>query len=106
MYLLRPEDCMVRPTEGIFSGMSCLSYRFYIIHFPEIARQSLMYRYNRLSAAKADAKKAGYRGAMFPWQSGLDGTEQSQELHLNPISGEWGEGPQPPSASCIFGNRL
>ncbi|MBL1226792.1 glycoside hydrolase family 65 protein [Enterococcus sp. BWR-S5] len=64
---------------------------FYIIHFPEIARQSLMYRYNRLSAAKADAKKAGYQGAMFPWQSGLDGTEQSQELHLNPISGEWGE---------------
>ena len=28
---------------------------------------------------------------MFPWQSGLDGTEQSQELHLNPISGEWKE---------------
>ncbi|WP_086348600.1 glycosyl hydrolase family 65 protein [Candidatus Enterococcus clewellii] len=64
---------------------------FYIIHFPEIARQSLMYRYNRLAAAKADAQKAGYQGAMFPWQSGLDGTEQSQELHLNPISGEWGE---------------
>ncbi|MGL4695793.1 glycoside hydrolase family 65 protein [Enterococcus larvae] len=64
---------------------------FYIIHFPEIARQSLMYRYNRLPAAKTSAEKAGYQGAMFPWQSGLDGTEQSQELHLNPISGEWGE---------------
>ncbi|MHC5218137.1 glycoside hydrolase family 65 protein [Enterococcus sp. LJL128] len=64
---------------------------FYIIHFPETARQLLMYRYQRLAAAKAGAAKAGYQGAMFPWQSGLDGTEQSQELHLNPISGEWGE---------------
>ncbi|MCB5954901.1 glycoside hydrolase family 65 protein [Enterococcus sp. CWB-B31] len=64
---------------------------FYIIHFPETARQLLMYRYNRLPAAKSSAAKAGYQGAMFPWQSGLDGTEQSQELHLNPISGEWGE---------------
>ena len=64
---------------------------FYIIHFPETARQLLMYRYNRLAAAKASAAQAGYQGAMFPWQSGLDGSEQSQELHLNPISGEWGE---------------
>lgn len=64
---------------------------FYIIHFPETARQLLMYRYNRLPAAKRAAKTAGFSGAMFPWQSGLDGSEQSQELHLNPISGEWGE---------------
>lgn len=64
---------------------------FYIIHFPETARELLMYRYRRLPAAKKDAQKAGHAGAMFPWQSGLDGTEQSQELHLNPISGEWKE---------------
>ena len=64
---------------------------FYIIHFPETAKELLMYRYRRLATAKNDAKKAGYAGAMFPWQSGLDGTEQSQELHLNPISGEWKE---------------
>lgn len=64
---------------------------FYILRFPETARQLLMYRYLRLPAAKTDAANAGYQGAMFPWQSGLDGTEQSQELHLNPISGEWKE---------------
>lgn len=64
---------------------------FYTLHFPETARELLMYRYRRLATAKTDAKKAGYQGAMFPWQSGLDGTEQSQELHLNPISGEWKE---------------
>lgn len=64
---------------------------FYIIHFPKTAREILLYRYRRLATAKKDAAKAGYQGAMFPWQSGLDGTEQSQELHLNPISGEWKE---------------
>ncbi|WP_424684687.1 glycoside hydrolase family 65 protein [Enterococcus sp.] len=64
---------------------------FYILRFPETARQLLLYRYHRLPAAKTEAQKAGYQGAMFPWQSGLDGTEQSQELHLNPISGEWKE---------------
>lgn len=64
---------------------------FYIIHFPKTAREILLYRYRRLKAAKIDAKKAGYKGAMFPWQSGLEGTEQSQELHLNPISGKWKE---------------
>ncbi|EAC5373237.1 glycoside hydrolase family 65 protein, partial [Listeria monocytogenes] len=54
-------------------------------------KEILLYRYRRLAAAKKDAQKAGYQGAMFPWQSGLDGSEQSQELHLNPISGEWKE---------------
>ena len=28
---------------------------------------------------------------MFPWQSGSDGREETQVVHLNPISGEWGE---------------
>ena len=62
---------------------------FYIMHFPETAKQILMYRYDRLGAAKEAAKEAGYEGAMFPWQSGLDGTEQSQEIHLNPMTGNW-----------------
>jgi trehalose/maltose hydrolase-like predicted phosphorylase len=64
---------------------------FYILHFPKTAREILLYRYRRLDSAKVAAKQAGYQGAMFPWQSGLDGSEQSQELHLNPISGEWKE---------------
>lgn len=64
---------------------------FYIVHFPETARELLMYRYRRLAAAKKDAQKEGLKGAMFPWQAGLYGDEQSQFLHLNPISGEWKE---------------
>lgn len=64
---------------------------FYIMHFPETAKQLLMYRYNRLNKAKENALESHYEGAMFPWQSGLDGSEDTQKLHLNPLNGEWGE---------------
>lgn len=64
---------------------------FYILHFPETAKQLLMYRYNRLDKAKENAKESNYEGAMYPWQSGLDGSEDTQKLHLNPLNGEWGE---------------
>ena len=39
--------------------------------------------------ARHAAAAAGYSGAMFPWQSGSDGREESQRLHLNPRSGHW-----------------
>lgn len=71
-------------------------FPFYIMHFPETARQLLLYRYNRLEAARTAAKAEGAQGAMFPWQSGHDGTEQSQVLHLNPLSGLWD-----PDHSCL-----
>lgn len=64
---------------------------FYILHFPETAKQLLMYRYNRLGKAKENARESNYDGAMYPWQSGLDGSEDTQKLHLNPLNGEWGE---------------
>lgn len=66
-------------------------FPFYIMHFPKAAKELFLYRYHRLDAAKEAAKAAGYEGAMFPWQSGLDGSEQSQEVHLNPMSGNWDE---------------
>lgn len=59
------------------------------LRIPEITRALLMYRCRRLPAACQAARAAGFRGAMFPWQSGSDGTEQSQQLHLNPRSGRW-----------------
>ncbi len=64
---------------------------FYDIHFPEVARSILMYRYRRLDKARKYASEYGFNGAMFPWQSGSDGREETQVVHLNPISGEWGE---------------
>jgi len=56
---------------------------------PELTRSLLMYRYRRLEEARAAAASAGYRGAMFPWQSGSDGQEETQELNLNHRSRRW-----------------
>ncbi len=61
-----------------------LNYRI-----PELTRSLLLYRYRRLDEARYAAREAGFRGAMFPWQSGSDGREESQVLHLNPMSGKW-----------------
>jgi trehalose/maltose hydrolase-like predicted phosphorylase len=48
-----------------------------------------MYRYRRLGEARAAARSARFQGAMFPWQSGSDGQEETQELNLNPHSQRW-----------------
>ncbi len=55
----------------------------------ELTRALLMYRYRRLPEARVAARKAGYEGAMYPWQSGSDGREESQVVHLNPQSGRF-----------------
>ncbi|WP_203983335.1 glycoside hydrolase family 65 protein, partial [Sphaerisporangium rufum] len=59
------------------------------VRFPEISRALLRYRYRRLPEARAAAAALGLPGALFPWQSGSDGRETSQSLHLNPSSGHW-----------------
>ena len=59
------------------------------LRLPMVTRSLLGYRYRRLPEARHAAKAAGYSGAMFPWQSGSDGREESQRLHLNPRSGRW-----------------
>lgn len=56
---------------------------------PEITRSLLFYRYRRLPQACTRAQEAGYKGAMYPWQSGSSGAEESQKLHLNPLSERW-----------------
>ncbi|MGZ8212131.1 MAG: HAD-IA family hydrolase, partial [Burkholderiales bacterium] len=56
---------------------------------PEITRSLLMYRYRRLGEARAAAKTAGRQGALFPWQSGSDGQEETQEMNFNPHSERW-----------------
>ena len=62
---------------------------FLSLRFPEVVRSLLLYRWRRLPAAREAAREAGYAGAMYPWQSGSDGTEETQLLHLNPRSGRW-----------------
>ncbi len=62
---------------------------FINLQYPQLSRSLLMYRYRRLPEARYAAKEAGFKGAMFPWQSGSNGREETQKLHLNPKSGRW-----------------
>ncbi len=64
-------------------------FPFFNYRMPEITRSLLMYRYRRLNEARRAAAEAGYKGAMFPWQSGSDGQEETQKFNLNPLSQRW-----------------
>ena len=44
---------------------------------PEIAKSLLEYRFERLDAAKQNAFAHGYDGAMYPWESAGDGSEDT-----------------------------
>ncbi|MGH2628976.1 MAG: glycoside hydrolase family 65 protein [Actinomycetota bacterium] len=59
------------------------------LRLPRVTRHLLQYRAHRLGEARRAARAAGYRGAMYPWQSGSDGQEETQVVHLNPLSGRW-----------------
>jgi len=56
---------------------------------PGLTRALMRYRYRRLPAARDAALASGLTGALYPWQSGSDGREVSQLIHLNPLSGRW-----------------
>jgi alpha,alpha-trehalase len=64
-------------------------FPFFSLRIPELTRALLLYRYRRLPQARRLAREAGYAGAMYPWQSGSNGREETQTMHLNPDSGHW-----------------
>lgn len=64
-------------------------YPFLNLRLPLITRGLILYRYRRIAEARAAAIEGGYQGAMYPWQSGSDGQEETQVVHLNPLSGQW-----------------
>ncbi len=64
-------------------------FPFLNLRNPTLTRALLRYRLRRLPQARRAARAAGFAGAMFPWQSGSDGREECQKLHLNPRSGRW-----------------
>ncbi len=59
------------------------------LHLPDLTRALLLYRYRRLPEARWAAAAEGLDGALYPWQSGSSGKEESQVVHLNPKSGRW-----------------
>jgi alpha,alpha-trehalase len=64
-------------------------FPFLTLRLPEVTRSLIRYRYRRLNAARRAAREAGFKGAMFPWQSGSNGEELTPTVHLNPRSGRW-----------------
>lgn len=56
---------------------------------PSVARSVINYRWRRLPAAREAAAASGLRGALFPWQSGSDGTEETPRWLFNRRSGRW-----------------
>ena len=64
-------------------------FPYLTLRVPVLTRGLLRYRYRRLDEARRAAREAGLKGALFPWQSGSNGREESQRIHLNPKSGRW-----------------
>ncbi len=56
---------------------------------PATAKDILRYRLKRLTAAQKNAHAQYEHGAMYPWQSAMYGDEQSQSIHLNPLTHRW-----------------
>ncbi len=49
---------------------------FYLYTNPELAKSLVEFRINTLDGAKINAKKLGYNGARYPWESSVSGEEQ------------------------------
>lgn len=50
---------------------------YFTMVFPEISKNLLKYRYERLEGARKKAAAYGYEGAMFPWESAGSGEEET-----------------------------
>lgn len=56
---------------------------------PRLSRALVEYRWRRLPAAWAAARAQGLEGALFPWQSGSDGREETPRQLYNTRSARW-----------------
>lgn len=64
-------------------------YPMLTLRQPELTSAFLLYRYRRLDEARAAARSAGLKGAMFPWQSGSDGREETPSALFNMRNQQW-----------------
>jgi trehalose/maltose hydrolase-like predicted phosphorylase len=60
----------------IFWDAETWMYPTLLAQHPDLAGAMEAYRFQRLAAARRHAVATGHRGARFPWESALDGTEQ------------------------------
>ena len=64
-------------------------YPMLTLRRPALTRALLLYRYRRLNAARAAARVAGLDGALFPWQSGSDGRDETPVRLFDPRTEAW-----------------
>lgn len=62
---------------------------FLNFRMPDITESLIKYRWRRLSEARILAQQAGFEGAMYPWQSGSNGEEETPALLYNPKIQQW-----------------
>ena len=74
----RPGGCTARPTAGHIFWDELFVFPFLNLRFPSSPARCSSTATGGCTAARARrARAAGYRGAMFPWQSGSDGREET-----------------------------
>lgn len=59
------------------------------LRLPNVSAALLGYRWHRLDSARHAARAVGLRGALFPWQSGSDGREETPTQLYNDRSSTW-----------------
>lgn len=53
---------------------------FHLLTSPEAARRLLRYRWHNLPGAREKARRNGWQGALFPWESARSGEEETPEF--------------------------
>ena len=68
----------------VFWDADIYALPFYLLFKPEAARKMLEYRCKNLDAAVENARRNGYEGAQYPWESADDGFEATpREIPLD-----------------------
>lgn len=57
---------------------------FFMLTWPEAAHAMLMYRYHTLPAARANAARLGYNGALYAWESATTGEDMTPPFAVTP----------------------
>lgn len=53
---------------------------FHLFTYPDVARNLLRYRWHNLAGAREKARRNGWQGALFPWESARSGDEETPEF--------------------------
>ena len=84
-----PGACTARRTAATCSGTSCSCCPSSACVSRRSSGRCCCTAGGRLPRPAARPEDAGHAGAMYPWQSGSDGREETQLPHLNPRPGRW-----------------